>query len=89
MGFCAGDGLLEQLAIADRPGGAAMAAPLGRHHQGAPAQLGSGAGDGGIGTTGTAMEQQMHQPAAAAGEQLSCHALMGPSQITTAPGGDH
>jgi hypothetical protein len=46
-------------------------------------------GNGGIGTTGPAMEQQMHQPAAAAGEQLCCNPLMGPGQITTATGGDH
>jgi hypothetical protein len=35
------------------------------------------------------MEHQMHQPAATAGEQLSCNALMGPGQITTATGRDH
>jgi hypothetical protein len=35
------------------------------------------------------MEQQMHQPAAAAGEQLSSHALMGPSKIPAATGRDH
>ena len=89
MGFCSGDGLLEQLPVADRPGGAAMLLPLGRHHQGTPAQLIGGASDGGIGTTGPAMEHQMHQPAAAAAEQLSGNPLMGPGQITTAPGGDH
>jgi hypothetical protein len=89
MGHGFGNGLLEQLAIADRPGGAAVLLPLGRHHQGAPAQLIGGAGDGGIGTTGPAMENQMHQPAAAAGEQLSGNPLMGPGQITTATGGDH
>ena len=48
-----------------------------------------GAADGGIGTTGPAMEHQMHQPAAAAGEQLSGNPLMGPGQITAATGGDH
>jgi hypothetical protein len=48
-----------------------------------------GAADGGIGPTGTAMEHQMHQPAATAGEQLSGNALMGPGQITAATGGDH
>jgi hypothetical protein len=89
VGFCAGDGLLEQLPVADRPSGAAVLLPLGRHHQRAPAQLSSGAGDGGIGTTSTAMENQMHQPAATAGEQLSSNALMGPGQITTATGRDH
>ena len=47
------------------------------------------AADGGIGATGTAMEQQVHQPAAATGEQLSRHPLVGPGQITAAAGGDH
>ena len=47
------------------------------------------AANGGIRTTGSAMEQQMHQPAAAAGQQLSSHTLMRPSQIPAAPGGDH
>ena len=50
--------------------------------------MGSPANDG-IGPTGPAMEQQMHQPAAAAGQQLSSHALMGPGQIPAAPGRDH
>jgi hypothetical protein len=47
------------------------------------------AGNRGISAAGTAVEQQMHQPAATAGEQLSGHPLMGPGQITTAPGRDH
>jgi hypothetical protein len=45
--------------------------------------------DGGIGATGPAMEHQMNGPATTAGEQLSGDPLMGPSQITTATGGDH
>jgi hypothetical protein len=48
-----------------------------------------GAGNGGISAAGTAVQQQMHQPAAAAGEQLSGDALMGPGQITAATGSDH
>jgi hypothetical protein len=43
----------------------------------------------GIGTTGTAMEQQMHLPAASARQKLSGNALMGPGQITTVTGRDH
>ena len=89
MGHGPGDGLLEQLPVADRPSGAAVLLPLGRHHQGAPTQLMDSAGNGGIGAAGTAVEQQMHQPAAAAGEQFSGNALMGPGQITAATGGDH
>jgi hypothetical protein len=84
-----GNGQVEQLAITNRPGGAAVLLPLGRHRQGAPAQLTSGAANGGIGTTGTAMENQMHQPAASARQKLSGNALMGPGQITTATGRDH
>ena len=89
MGHGPGNGLLQQLAIADRPGGAAMAAPLGRHHKRAPAQLMGGTGNGGIGAPSTAMEQQMDKPPAAAGQQLSGNPLMGPGQITAATGRDH
>jgi hypothetical protein len=89
MGYGPGNGLLEQLAVADRPGGAAMATPLSWHYQGAPAQLMGSAGYRGISAAGTAVEQQMHQPAAAAGEQFSGNALMGPGQITAATGSDH
>jgi hypothetical protein len=35
------------------------------------------------------VEQQMDKPAAAAGQQLSGNALMGPGQITAAAGRDH
>ena len=84
-----GDGLLQQLAIADRPGGPAMPLPLGWHHRGRPAELIGRPTNGGISAAGTAMENQMHQPATAAGEQLSGDALMGPGQITAASGRDH
>jgi hypothetical protein len=80
---------LEQLSVADRPSGTAVLLPLGRHHQGAPTQLMGSPGNGGIGAASTAVEQQMHQPAAAAGEQLSGDALMGPGEITAATSGDH
>ena len=89
MSLRPGTGLLEQLTIADWPGGPAVALPLGRHHQRRPAQLMGGATDGGIGAAGTAMEQQVHQPAAATGEQLSGNPLMGPGQITAATSRDH
>ena len=64
----AGNGLLEQLAITNWLSGTAVELPLGRHHQRRPAQLLGSAANGGIGVAGTAMENQMHQPAAAAGE---------------------
>jgi hypothetical protein len=81
--------LLEQLPIADWPSGPAMELPLSWHHRGRPAQLLGRPTNGGISAAGTAMEEQMHQPATAAGEQLSGHALLRPGQITTASGRDH
>ena len=89
MSDCPSNGLLEKLAVADRPGRAAMALPLGWHHQARPTQLVGSPADGGIGTASAAMEQQMNQPAAAACQQLSGDALMGPEQIAAATGGDH
>jgi hypothetical protein len=89
VGNSAGNGLLEKLAVADRPGGAAVALPLGRHHQRGPAQLLGSAANGGIGPAGPAMEKQMHQPAATAGEELSGNPLLGPGQITAATCRDH
>jgi hypothetical protein len=89
VGNSSGDGLLEKLAIADRPGGLAVALPLGRHHQRGPAQLlGSGA-DRGISAAGTSVEQQVNKAPAAAGQQLSGDALLGPGQITAATCRDH
>ena len=84
-----GNGLLQQLAIADRPGGPAVALPLGRHHQRRPAQLMGSAANGAIGAAGPAMENQMNGAATTAGEQLRGDPLMGPGQITATPGRDH
>jgi hypothetical protein len=86
---CPSNGLLEQLAVADRPCGPSMALPLSWHHQGRPTELVGSPADGGISTASAAMEQQMDQPATAAGQQLSGDALMGPGQIAAATGGDH
>ena len=85
----AGNGLLEQLPITDWPSGPAMELPLSWHHQGRPAQLLGRPTNGGISAAGTAMEEQMHQPATAAGEQLSGNPLLGPGQITATTGCDH
>ena len=63
------DRQLEQLAIADRPSRAAMAAPIGGEHPNRPAQLTGGAADGAISATGPAMEQLMHELATGAGQQ--------------------
>ena len=80
---------LEQLAVADRPGGTAMALPLSRQDERWPAELTGGAADGRISTAGTAMEQQMHQPATAAGQQLRSDAGMPPAEAAAAAGNDH
>ena len=89
MSDCPSNGLLEKLAVADRPGGAAMALPLGWHHLRRPTQLVGSPADGGISTASTAMEQQMDQPATAAGQKFCGDALMGPEQIAATTGGDH
>jgi hypothetical protein len=89
VGYGPGNGLLKQLAIADRPGGPAMPLPLGRHHQRHPAQLMGRTADGGISPTGPAMENQVHQPAPGSRQQLGSDALMGPGQIAASTGGDH
>jgi len=52
-----GNRLLEQLAVADRPGGAAVLLPLGRHNKRRPTQLIGCPGNGGIGAGGAAVEQ--------------------------------
>jgi hypothetical protein len=46
-------------------------------------------GYGGISAAGTAVEQQMDQPSATAGQQLSGNPLIGPGQIAAAAGFDH
>lgn len=89
MSDCPSNGLLKKLAVADRPGSAAMALPLGWHHQRRPTQLVGSPADGGISTASAAMEQQMNQPATAAGQQLSGDPLMGPGQIAATTGGNH
>ncbi|MCP9860245.1 MULTISPECIES: hypothetical protein [unclassified Cyanobium] len=66
-----------------------MNQPCGRQSKSRPAQLMGGAGDGGIGAAGSAMEQPMDRPPGAAGEELSRHPLVGPGQMTAAAGCDH
>lgn len=89
MSDCPSNGLLEQLPVADRPCGPSMALPLGWNHQGRPTELVGSPADRSISTASAAMEQQMDQPATAAGQQLSGDALMGPEQVAAACGGDH
>jgi hypothetical protein len=81
-------GLLKQKAIADRPGRAAMAAPISNEGLDPPAELLGGTPDGAISTTGTAMEQQMYRPATAALEQGGGDARLRPDEITATSGDD-
>ena len=75
-------GLLEQKAIADGAGSAAMAAPISGEGLDPPAELMGGAADGAISATGPAMQQQMDRPPARALEQDGGDALLGPDEIT-------
>jgi hypothetical protein len=81
-------GLLEEAAITDRPGAAAIATPLGRKGLNWPAELMGSTADGLISATGTAMEQQMDGPATAALKQGGSNALLGPDEITATSGDD-
>ena len=62
MGLGLHQGLLQQKAIADGAGSAAMPAPISGEGVNAPAELMGGTADGAISTTGTAMQQQMEVP---------------------------
>jgi len=69
VGLGLDEGLLKQLPIADGTGAAAKATPLSSEGLDAPAELMGSATDGLIGTTGTAMEEEMDGPAATALEK--------------------
>jgi hypothetical protein len=81
-------GLLQQEAIADRTGSAAMAAPISGEGLDPPAELLGGTADGAISATGTAMQQQMDRPATTSLEQGGGDALLGPDEITATSGND-
>ncbi len=81
-------GLLQQEAIADGPGSAAMAAPISGEGLDPPAELMGGTADGAISATGTAMEQQMDRPTSTALEESGGDALLGPDEITATSGDD-
>ena len=86
MGLGLDQGLLQQEAIADRTGSAAMAAPISSQGLDPPAELLGGMADGAISTTGTTMQQQMNRPATAALEESRGDALLGPDEITATSG---
>ena len=83
VGLGLDQGLLQQAPIADGPSTAAITTPLGREGLDPPAELMGRAADGLIGTTGTAMEQQMNRPAGTALEESGGDALLRPGEITT------
>lgn len=88
MGLGLHQGLLQQEAIADRTGSAAMAAPISGEGLDPPAELLSGTADGAISATGTAMQQQMDRSATRTLEQGGGDALLGPDEITATSGND-
>ena len=88
MGLGLDQGLLQQKAIANGPGSAAMTAPISGEGLDPPAELMGGTADGLISTTGTAMQQQMDRPAARALEESRGDALLGPDEITATSGND-
>jgi hypothetical protein len=79
----------EHLAIAHRPGGDAVAGPLGGDGLHSPAEAMGGGGDGLISTAGTAMEQQLHEAAGDDLPQGEGHAGGGPIEITATAGYHH
>ena len=81
-------GLLQQEAIADRTGSAAMAAPISGEGLDPPAKLLGGTADGAICATGPAMQQQVNRPASRALEQGRGDALLRPDEITATSGDD-
>ena len=88
MGLGLRQGLLEEAAIADRPGAAAIATPFRRKGLDTPAELMGSTADGLIGATRTAMEQQMDGPAATSLQEGGGDPLLGPGEITATGGND-
>jgi hypothetical protein len=84
-----GEGLIQELAIADGASATAKAAPIGREGLNWPAELISGDGNGLIRSTGTAMEEEMDRATTGVGKKLTGDQGHGPSQITAAAGHDH
>jgi hypothetical protein len=82
-------GAIEQLTVADRTGGTAMAMPVGGKSSDGPAELLGSGGDALISATGSAMEQLMDGTGIAAEQQGGAHLIEGPGEITTTTGNDH
>ena len=88
MGLGLNQGLLQQKAIADRTGSAAMAAPISGEGLDPPAELLGGTADGAISAPGPTMQKQMDRPAARTLEESGGDALLGPDEITATSGDD-
>ncbi len=87
LGFLVG--AAEHLAIAHRAGGDAVAGPLGRDGLHSPAEAMGSSGDRLISTTGTAMEEELHEAAGDGLPQGQSHAGGGPIEITATAGHHH
>ena len=81
-------GAAEHLAIAHRAGSEAIAGPLGGHGIHGPAEAMGGGIDGAIGTTGAAMEHQLHEAASGSGAEGGGDHQGRPIEITTTTGND-
>jgi hypothetical protein len=80
LGFLVG--AAEHLAIAHRAGGDAVAGPLGGDDLDGPAEAMGSGGDGLIGTTGTAVQEKLHEAAGDGLPQGQGHAGGRPIEIT-------
>ena len=82
-------GLIEQLTVADRPGAAAMAVPIGGDGGDRPTELNGSSGDQLISTTGGAMEQLQDGTGGDVMVEGRSDLIEGPGEITTTTGDDH
>ena len=88
MGLGRDKALLQQKAIADGAGTAAIAAPISSEGLNPPAELLGGTADGAISAPGPTMQKQMDRPAARTLEESGGDALLGPDEITATSGDD-
>ena len=86
---CLLQGPAQQQAIAQGPGGPAIAAPFGRDHLHRPTQGAGSLLNQAIGSPGAAMEKELNGPAGAGLKQGSGDSIGRPIKISTATGDDH
>ena len=82
-------GAAEQQAIAQGPGGTAVAAPFGSDRLHRPGQGAGGLLDQAIGTAGAAMEEMQHGPASTGLKQGGGDLITRPIESTAITGDDH